>query len=116
MHTRSIKLFNEQRKVIQALRNSVVQHYQPQCVKPMREEFVGCDNRSIPDLFNYLCESFGSITYKDLEKNEEDMKQPWDPDTPIEVIYNRIEEASLIAALGNSTMSEVKKITTAYML
>ena len=52
----------------------MIQHYQEQCWKPMREECVRCNNRDIPELFKYLNKSFRLITYKDLEKNEEDVK------------------------------------------
>jgi hypothetical protein len=41
----------------------------------MREEFVGYNNRSIPEIFTYLFSTFGTITYQDLNKNEEDMKK-----------------------------------------
>jgi len=44
------------------------------------------------------------------------MKKSWDPETPIEVIYNRIEEAIEISNQGNDLMSNVKKISIAYNL
>ena len=68
LHTRGIKLFNEQRKVTQASRNLVVQYYKEQCIKPMCEECVGHNNRSILELFQCLFDTFGTITYRDLEK------------------------------------------------
>ena len=44
------------------------------------------------------------------------MKQPWDPETPIEEVFNKIEEAAKIPKKRNDEMSEVKKISTAYNL
>ena len=51
---------------MQALRNLVVQHYKEQHIKPMREEYIRCKNRSIPELFEYPFDTFGTITYRDL--------------------------------------------------
>ena len=53
---------------MQALRNLVVQHYKEQHINPMHEEYVGHNNRSIPELFEHLFDTFGTITCRDLEK------------------------------------------------
>ena len=79
----------------------------------MREEYAGCNNCSVPELFQHLHDTCGTITCKDLEKIKKEMKLPWDPDTPIEEVFNRVEEAVLMLILANSTMLEVKKITVA---
>ena len=80
----------------------------------MREEHAGCNNRSVLELFQCLHDMCRTITCKDLEKIEEEMKLPSDSDTPIEEVFNRVKEAALMSTLGNVTMLEVKKITTAY--
>ena len=51
-----------------------MQYYKLYYIKPIRKEYVGYNNRSIPELFQYLFDTYGIITYKDLEKNEEEMK------------------------------------------
>ena len=73
---RIIKLFNKQRRITQANYNLVVQHFEPQYTKPMKEEHARYNNYSVVDLFKYLHNTHRTITYKDLEKNEEEMKQP----------------------------------------
>jgi len=75
LHNWETKLFNKQRGVVQALRNLTIQAIEEPFIKPMREEFVGYNNRSIPEIFTYLFSTFGTITYQDLNKNKEDMKK-----------------------------------------
>jgi len=48
LHNRETKLFNEQRSVVQALRNLTIQAIKEPFIKSIREEFVVYNNRSIP--------------------------------------------------------------------
>ena len=114
LHQRQSKLFNEQRKVEQALRNQLVNAIENAYLETLRQEYIGYNNRSIPEIFNHLFINYGNVTYADLQKNEEDMAKPWDPDTPIELVYVQVEEAARVAELGHAPMSENKKITAAY--
>ena len=44
------------------------------------------------------------------------MKKPWNPKTPIKVIYNKIKDVAEFSNQGDDLMSDIKKITIAHNL
>ena len=58
----------------------------------IKEEYIGYNNKSIPDTFFHLCKSYGKVTDSDLLSNKEAMSKQWDPDTPTQTICKQVED------------------------
>ena len=52
----------------------------------------------------------------DLLQNEQNMKKRWEPDQPIENLYEQIEEGAKFARMGGASISDKQKVAIAYQM
>ena len=86
-HKNNLRNYREQRKLTTALRNQLVNAFELTYLKGLEEKYVGFLNRTIPAIFKHLYDNYGKITAQDLEENDKRMKKEWNPDTPIEELF-----------------------------
>ena len=73
LHKKQLNLFKEQRFVERSLRSKVINAFDETYLIDIKEEHIGCNNVSIPTLFNHLFKNYGKITDADLLANKEAM-------------------------------------------
>jgi hypothetical protein len=56
--------------------------------------------------------NYGRLTAEDLQDNLNQMAKPWDPDMPIESIFNNIAECRLLAEAGGDPITEQTAVRT----
>jgi hypothetical protein len=56
--------------------------------------------------------NYGRLTAEDLQDNLNQMSKPWDPDTPIETIFNNIAECRQLAEAGGDPITEQTAVRT----
>jgi hypothetical protein len=57
-------------------------------------------------LLRHLISNYGTLTQRDLTKNSEKLHTPWNPDTPLETMFNNVEDCRQTAAAGNDPITE----------
>jgi len=111
-----LRLFKEQRTVIAALRNQIVNAFEKPYLQTLHRPHIGFNNCTIQELFNYLYNNYGKISDNDILTNMDEMKQAWEPDTPIEMLYKQIEDGAEYASLAGLTIPDKEKIAIEYNL
>jgi hypothetical protein len=61
---------------------------------------------STSQLLEHLVTSYGTLTPEDKFKNSEKLHTPWNPDTPLEALFNNVAEVRQIAEAGGNPISE----------
>ena len=82
----------------------------------IKQEHVGYNNITIPKIFDHLFTNYGKITDADLLANKEAMGKPWDPDTPVQVLFKQVEDGVKYARLAGVVIQDKEKIATGYNL
>ena len=68
------------------------------------------------DILSFLFQNYGNITQYDLEENDKKLKEKWDANTPIEMLFDQIEDTQDFAAAAGQPYSNNQLLTTAYNL
>jgi hypothetical protein len=66
------------------------------------------------EIINHLQTTYGNITSEALSANEERMKTPWDPTTPIEGLFEQIDDGEAYASAGNDPFTNSQIVRIAY--
>ena len=83
-------------------------------LKGITDRNVGLAHITIRDILAYLFQNYGNIKQYDIEEN--DKKEKWDANTPIEMLFDQIEDAQDFAAAAGQPYSNNQLLTTAYNL
>jgi hypothetical protein len=65
-------------------------------------------------LIRHLYDTYGNITSEDLSANEDRMKAAWDPTTPIEGLFEQIDDGTAYATAGNDPFTITQLVRFAY--
>jgi hypothetical protein len=77
-------------------------------------DMVGFANTTARDMLEHLFLSYGSITDVDLEHIWENMRKAWDPQQPLESLFNQIHDFVDYPEAGGINISEAQKLQTMY--
>jgi hypothetical protein len=80
--------------VQQALKKQIISVFEPMYLEILNENMVGYANISARDMLDHLFETYGNITAVDLEINFEHMLRSWDPQQPVEYLFNQIHDCA----------------------
>lgn len=78
------------------------------------EDFAGYGAVTTLDILQHLYDDYGKITAADLASNDAKMREPYDPETPIEKFFNRVNTAVLFAKRAKSSYTEQHIVSTTY--
>jgi hypothetical protein len=58
----------------------------------LNDEMVGFSNTSTIEMLDHLFLTYGSITAVELERNFKSMRKAWDPQKPLETLFDQIQD------------------------
>ena len=115
-HATNLKQCNTCNLVERTLKNIIINAIEDTRIDSLEDECIGYNNVTILELFDHLHANYGTITNKDLARNEDTLKEEWDTNLPIETLFKRIEKAAAYAAKAGDNMNDRRKIAYAYNL
>jgi hypothetical protein len=78
--------------VQKALKKKIISVFEPMYLYMLNDNMVGYANISAKGMLDHLFETYGNITAVDLEINFEHMRRAWDPQQPVETLFNQIQD------------------------
>ena len=85
-------------------------------LKGITDRNVGLAHITIRDILAFLFRNYRNITQYDIEENDKKLKEKWDANTPIEMLFDQIDEAQDFAAAAGQPYTNNQLLTTAYNL
>ena len=85
-------------------------------LKGITDRNVGLAHVTIRDILAFLFQNYGNITQYDIEENDKKLKEKWDANTPIEMLFDQIDDAQDFAATAGQPYTNNQLLTTAYNL
>ena len=116
-HAEDLRVFQEYLGVERALLQQIVSALEPKYLKALRNPVTNKIVRSIPEIFDYLFETYGDVTPQELRHltaQVESLTLP--PTEPVDTIFTEIEDPGTIAELAHAPMTEQQKINMGYLL
>lgn len=80
-----------------ALTQQLLECIDPMYYRGLRNRYTGYASLTTRQLLEHLCAQYGEITPADLQANEDGMKQSYDANMPIEVLFDQIEDGTEFA-------------------
>ena len=115
-HKEAVEEFNRYMNTDKALKSQLIAAVDEPYICVKRHKYVGYANVSTKELLTHLYDSYAKITSADLRNNKTRMNQPYDPNQPIEVLFDQIEDAIDFAAAGNTPFTNEQIVNSAYNL
>ena len=85
-------------------------------LKGITDRNVGLAHVTIREILDFLFQNYGNITQYDIEENDKKLKEKWDANTPIEMLFDQIDDAQDFAAAARQPYTNNQLLTTAYNL
>lgn len=115
-HDDANKAFHQYVNVDKALKQQLIEAVDDLYLKALRNKYVGFSNQTFLTMMAHLYTHYAKISPSDLTLNDAAMKKPYDPNLPIENLFEQINDAVEYAAAGKTPYSNAQIETIAYQL
>jgi hypothetical protein len=116
-HQDELRLFHEVRGVERALMQQIVSAVEPSYLAAMRNRTTGQFTGTVYQLLQYLLTVYGKISPSQLLQLEQDTKSfIYDPITPIDVVFNAIEDLIEYGEMARCTYTMAQTVNIAYSI
>jgi hypothetical protein len=90
--------------VDQAIKKLILEAFDDACLNALSDEVVGYANCTSLDLLTHLLTFYATIAPTELTKNYERLNTPYDPNQPIETLFQQIQDARAFTVAGGNRM------------
>ena len=113
-YEQQLKIWKQYNTVEQALKQQLIASFDDIYFKSVSNRHTGFASLTLLKMLQHLYDTYGDLTPTELEDNDERMRSPYDPSTPIETLYDQIEQAVDIAEAGHQPYTNAQVLTRAY--
>ena len=85
-------------------------------VRSLQTKYIGYLNVTTREILDHLYSQYARISAADLQENDVSFKTAYDPNLPIETLFDQVENAVDFAAAANTPYSPEQVVATAYQL
>jgi hypothetical protein len=115
-HKAATNLFKEYIATDKALKQQVIAAVDTMYLKTLRNRITGFATATTLELLTHLYTAYDRLTPADLQGNDTRLGQPYDPNQPIEALFDQIEEAISLAAAAQAPYNAAQIVSIAYTL
>ena len=115
-HAEQSRLYQQYNYMQQALKKQITDAIDAIFLTALKQPHIGLANRTAYELLQHLFSNYAVIHPTELTNNENNMKKPWNPAEPFEVIIEQIDTAVEFATDGNAPIPATTILNTAYSL
>ncbi len=96
------------------LRNQIISSVPDKYICKLKHKITQYSNVTPLQLLTHLRTTYGQVTSDDLTANFNRMTAPWNPPTPIEVLFEQLKEGQEFANEGKETIQDSQLMRLAY--
>ena len=116
-HDNQERLYWQCQGVEQALRNQIEQAIETDYLQALHNPTTHMVDVSIPEIIEYLQDSYGRITEQALSDKEDELKRfVYDTQTPVDTVFNKITWFQDLCELCTNTKTDRQLLAIAYMI
>jgi hypothetical protein len=102
--------------VDQAIKKLIIEFFDDAYINALSDKIVGYANCTSPQLPNHLLTYYAMIAPTELTQNYERLNTPYDPNQPIEMLFQQIQDARAFAVAGGQPHGNAMTVNGAYTL
>jgi hypothetical protein len=102
--------------VDQAIKKLSLKAFDDTYLNALLEEVVGYTNCTSLDLLTHLLAFYAMVAPTELTQNYEHLNTPYDPNQPIETLFQQIQDARAFTVVGRQPYGEAMIVNVAYTL
>jgi hypothetical protein len=109
-----VQTYRTYTSVQQSLKKQIIGVFEPIYLDILNENMVGYANISARYMLENLFDTYCNITSVDLEINFEHMRRAWDPQQPVETLFNQIQDCADYLEAGGAPIGTSQQINVVY--
>jgi len=110
------KSFNQYNNTDKALKQLLLSAVNDIYLKALKNPVSGYSHITTKQLIQHLYRRYGQLTPQNLKYNDDAMNAPYDATTPIENLFEQIENAQDVASAANAPYNDAQILNAAYNL
>ena len=107
-------VYNTYKKCDLALKAQALVAIPDKYIRRLKVVNLGYGSCTMLEILTHLWTHYGKIEFKDLQANDELMKAPWHPHTPIDDLFARMQSCLELARADNPAYLEITVVRHAY--
>jgi hypothetical protein len=116
LHREATQVYRIYHNVDQAIKKLIIESFDDAYLNALSDEIVGYANCTSPQLITHLLTYYTMISLTELTQNYERLKTPYDPNQPIETLFQQIQDARTFEVAGGQPYGAAMIINVAYTL
>lgn len=92
-YKRQLQAYNNYKMAQKHIKDLILSLVPEPFIAVLADPDVGFANVTIRTIFDHLMTTYGTVTREDLDRNEDELKAPWTPTTPIETLWLQASKA-----------------------
>jgi hypothetical protein len=116
LHREAAQVYRTYHNVDQAIKKLVLEAFDDACLNALSDEVVGYANCTSLDLLTHILTFYAMIAPTELTENYERLNTPYDPNQPIEMFFQQIQDARAFAVAGGQPYGNTMIVNVAYTL
>jgi hypothetical protein len=116
LHREAAQVYRTYHNVDQAIKKLILEAFDDEYLNALSNEVVGYANCTSLDLLTHLLTFYAMIAPTELTQNYERLNTPYDPNQPIETLFQQIQDARAFAVAGGQPYGAAMIVNVAYTL
>jgi hypothetical protein len=116
LHKEATQVYRTYHNVDQAIKKLIIESFDDTYLNALSDEIVGYANCMSLQLLTHLLTYYDMITTTELTQNYERLNAPYDPNQPIETLFQQIQDARAFAVAGGHPYGAAMIVNVAYTL
>jgi hypothetical protein len=116
LHREATQVYRTYHNVDQAIKKLIIESFNDAYFNALSDEIVGYANCTSLQLLTHLLTYYAMIALTELMQNYERLNMPYDPNQPIETLFQQIQDARAFVVAGSQPYGAAMIINVAYTL
>jgi hypothetical protein len=116
LHKEATQVYRTYHNVDQAIKKLIIESFDDAYLNALSDEIVGYSNCTSLQLITHLLTNYAMIAPTELTQNYERINAPYDPNQPIETLFQQIQDAQAFAVVGGQPYGAAMIVNVAYTL
>jgi hypothetical protein len=116
LHKEATQVYRTYHNVDQAIKKLIIEAFDDAYLNALSDEIVGYANCTSLQLLTHLLTYYSMIAPTELTQNYERLNAPYDPNQPIEMLFQQVQDARSFAVAGGQPYSAAMIVNVAYTL
>jgi hypothetical protein len=116
LHKEATQVYRTYHNVDQAIKKLIIEAFDDAYLNALSDEIVGYANCTSLQLLTHILTYYAMIAPTELTQNYERLNAPYDPNQPIETLFQQVQDARAFAVAGGQPYGAAMIVNVAYTL